>query len=472
MKNYIYIILIAIFGCSCSVDDFLDVKPTGVVIPESVEDFDKLLNNPYSHNGYWQNLNLWDPDAFVNEEMSNLMQSSKTEVNMYKWNEYIYTGQEDDGDWNRAYENIYVFNTIIKDIDNAPLGLMSESDRGRVKGEAYGQRALDYFLLACEYGPAYSVGTKDELAIPMYLEADITIDLPKSSIGTVFEQVLADLKVAEALLENYSEINRIAKFRPGIAGIKGMLALVSLHMGDFSGAKAYSNEALALYDHLYDYNTLSNNTPGDAWSGISIEDFGYGKEDKSTIWSRINQGTYSYPYMGHLYHPDLLALFDKINDQRFVLFSSTQTFTSFMGEGLDVSPNFAYASHEKMSQAGLSVANLVLVNAEACIRENDKDGAINALNTLLVKRIKNFTPLVASDFADNTAVLNKVKEERRKELMATGNNVIDLKRYHALGESIPTFTRVFNSETYILEPGSSKYIIPIPLKSQLLNPNL
>lgn len=471
MKN-IYIILIAILMSSCSADDFLDVKPTGVVIPESVEDFDALMQSPDMHRSYWTNLNYWDPDIFLNDEMLNLIQSAKSLVNQYKWADNIYSIQENDKDWNKAYSNIYVFNTIINEIDNAPLGLLSETDRIRVKGEAYGQRAMEYFLLACEYAPAYSAATKDEPAIPMPLEADITVDVPKSTVGEIYDRILSDLKVAEPLLENASAINQAANFRPGKASIKGMLALVSLHLGDFAAAKTYSSEALALHNHLYDYTTFSNKTPSDAWSGLDTDDFFYGLNDKSVIWSRINQWSYSYPYDGHLYHPDLRALFDPINDQRYALFNSSETDGSGGFGNLNVSPNVAYASRDKASQAGLTVANLTLVYAEACIRTNDKEGAVNALNTLLVKRIKNFTPLVASDFADNTAVLNKVKQERRKELMATGNRVVDLKRYYALGESIPTFTRVINSQTYTLEPGSSKYVLPIPMKVQSLNSNL
>ncbi len=457
---------------SCSTDDFLDVKPTGVVIPESVEDFEGLLQSPEMHTYYWTNLNYWDPDVLLSEEMLNLIQSAKSLVNMYKWADNIYTLSEDDKDWNKAYSNIYVFNTIINEIDNAPLGLLTETDRIRVKGEAYGQRAMEYFLLACEYAPAYSLVSREEPAIPMPLEADITVDVPRSTVGEIYERILSDLKIAEPLLVNAPAINEAANFRPGKASIKGMLALISLHMGDFAAAKSYSSEALALYNHLYDYTTFSNVTPGDAWSGLNIGDFKYGVNDKSVIWSRINQRSYSYPYDGHLYHPDLRALFDPINDQRYVLFNSSETDPSGGFGNLNVSPYVAYASKDKASQAGLSVANLTLVYAEACIRTKDKDGAVNALNTLLVKRIKNFTPLVASDFADNATILDKVKDERRKELMATGNNVIDLKRYHALGETIPTFTRVINSETYTLEPGSSKYVLPIPMKVQSLNSNL
>ncbi|MCZ4695574.1 RagB/SusD family nutrient uptake outer membrane protein [Ancylomarina euxinus] len=471
MKN-IYIILIAILLSSCSADEFLDVKPTGVVIPESVNDFDMLMQSPTMHRSNWTNLNYWDPDVLLSDKMLNLIQSSKSLVNQYKWAENIYSVSENDEDWNILYSNIYVYNTIIKEIDDAPLGLLTETDRIRVKGEAYGQRAMEYFLLACEYVPAYSTDTKDKLAIPMPMEANITVDIPKSTVGEIYNQILSDLKVAAPLLENAPAINQEANFRPGLASVKGLLALVSLHMGDFAAAKTYSSEALVLYNHLYDYTTFSNKRPGDAWSGLNIDDFTLGLNDKSVIWSRINQWSYSFPYDGHLYHPDLRALFDQVNDQRYILFSSSKANPNSGFGDLTVSPNVAYASKDKASQAGLSVANLTLVQAEACIRTNDKDGAVNALNTLLVKRIKSFTPLVASDFADNTAVLNKVKQERRKELMATGNYLIDLKRYHALGESIPTFTRVINSKTHTLEPGSSKYALPIPLKVQALNSNL
>lgn len=56
--------------------------------------------------------------------------------------------------------------------------------------------------------------------------------------------------------------------------------------------------------------------------------------------------------------------------------------------------------------------------------------------------------------------------------MFTGLNLWDLKRYHAYGESIPTFTRIVNGETFTLEPGSSKYIVPISKKVKAFNPNL
>ena len=475
MKKYIYIVLAIAFLHSCNVDEFLDVKPTGTVIPQTVQDFDQLLNNPTGSNndGYWSNLDYIDPDVFLNDELFNRLGANDlSEIKAYKWENSLYLGNDDDPDWNRGYAKIYVFNSIIKDIDGASLEGLTEDERKRVKGEAYAQRALEYFILANEYGPAYSTNGRDAESIPMPLSPDINAKLSKETVGVVFDQILSDLKTAETLLANISAIRVNANFRPGKASVKGLLAMVSLHMGDFAAAKTYANQTLALYNFLYDFTAIDNDTPGDAWSGVNNPEFEFsGLKDKSILWSRKNKSDFAYPYNGHLYAPELLSLFDQVNDQRFALFNSRQIST-ITEPTSDVSPYFSYASSDKTAQAGLTVGNILLVKAEASIRDNDKAGAIDALNTLLVNRIVGYTDLTDADFADNNAVLEKVKQERRKELIGTGYYVVDLKRYHALGESIPTFTRTIDSQTFTLDPENSSYIIAVPPKVSALNPNL
>ena len=80
--------------------------------------------------------------------------------------------------------------------------------------------------------------------------------------------------------------------------------------------------------------------------------------------------------------------------------------------------------------------------------------------------------LTNADFADNAAVLKRVKEERRKELIATGYNFVDQKRYHAYGDAVPTFTRTIGSKTVTLAPGSANYVLEVSPKVKSLNPNL
>ena len=462
MKKQILILLVSVIILgSCNPDEFLDIKPTGTLIPKTVEDFDKLLEDYNTSFSTMNNLTYMDPDTYMPGKNYNDLYRNKWK-RQYEWAENQYTAEENDYDWVYRYEKIHVYNLIINEIDGSNLGKRSEQDRKRVKGEAYAQRAFDFFLLVNEYAPHISNSTKDEPAIPMPLTIDLAAQLHKTTVGKVYEQILDDLGKAEVLLVDAPIYNKKANFRPGKAAMKALHALVNLYAGNFEAAKQFSNEALDLYDFVYDFTTIDHRIPGNAWSGLNMFEFDFSTDAKSVLWNRYHRWTYYDP--AQLYHPDLLALFDQNNDQRFYLFSSSHTIY-----GVDVSPDFCYARMKAETNSGITVPNLILINAEAKARTGDGPGAIAALNKLLVKRIKNFTPLQHSDDA---TTLQLVKNERRKELMATGLNFIDLKRYHAYGESIPTFTRIINGETFTLEPGSPKYVVPISTKIKSFNPNL
>ncbi|MCD6544128.1 MAG: RagB/SusD family nutrient uptake outer membrane protein [Flavobacteriaceae bacterium] len=465
MKKQILILLViatAFLSACTDPDEFLDVKPTGTLIPQTVEDFDKLLEAPATSYTTWYNMTYMDPDTWMPGKNYQDMYQNKWK-RQYEWAEDHLTAEEDDSDWINRYTMIHVYNLVIDEVDGAALGKRTESDRKRVKGEAYAQRALDFFILVNEYGAHISSSTQDAPGIPMPLTIDLAAQLPRSTVGEVYEQILSDLDQAEIFLADAPIYNEKANFRPGKAAMKALHALANLYVGNFEEAKKYSNEALDLYDFVYDFTTISNKTEGDAWSGLDMYDFDYSTDAKSVLWNRYHRWTYYDP--AQLYHPDLIALFDQSNDQRFILFSSNHTYY-----GDDVSPNFAYARYFAESQSGITVPNLILVNAEAKARTGDGPGAMEALNKLLVKRLINFTPLVHTDAA---TTLQTVKNERRKELMATGNNLIDLKRYHAYGETVPTFTRTLpDGQVFTLEPGSSKYIVPISKKIKSFNPNL
>ena len=45
MKKIISFLIIAITLISCDADDFLDIKPKGELIPETLEDYDLILNS-------------------------------------------------------------------------------------------------------------------------------------------------------------------------------------------------------------------------------------------------------------------------------------------------------------------------------------------------------------------------------------------------------------------------------------------
>ena len=458
MKKIFYLFII-LFCTSCK--KFLDVKPTGVLIPQTVEDYDKLLNNPSIARPTLNNLWCLDPDTYLTDNLYDALWDPQN-LKQYTWDTATADINEDDYDWNNRYAAILIYNEIIPNIDAAELGRVPESMRGLIKGQAYAQRAFDYFLLVNEYGPHYSVANLNKKAIPIPLKIDLQAQLPRSTVGEVYGQILSDLQVAEPLLETAPAYISKANFRPGKAAVKALLALIYLYQGDFAKAATYSNTALASYNFVYDYNAIQNSVAGDQWSVFNIPDFTEGVDTKEVLWHRSGRWDFSDPIL--LYAPALINIFDKTNDSRWRLHACQKTYY-----GDNVAPDYCFANYGERD-AGITVPNLILVNAEAKARTNDAAGAVTALNTLRTKRYK--AAVANYVFTSNAALLAEIKNERRRELFATGLNLLDLKRYYVYGDPVPTFTRNVKGNNYTLAPGSYKYVVPICQKIRNLNPNL
>lgn len=464
MKKYI-IILTFVFAMSC--DEFLDVKPTGVVIPSTVEDYDKLLNELRIGNWSWNNLMYMDPDFWLPEEhFNNIWEPHRRK--QYLWDPNPYEVQDQDPDWNDRYKYIAEYNQIINEVDAAPLGRVPERMRALIKGEALAQRAFDFFLLINEYAPHYTSSANDLPGIPMPLTNDLQAQLPRTSVGEFYERIETDLLAALKLYEDNGAKAIIpeANFRPGTASIKALLAEVYLYKGDWANAEKYADESLNLYYFLYDLNDLELNDPDAIWWGFDNPELIYENDQRCLTWNRLFNRNFYDP--AQLYHPDHLAIINQTTDRRFITMSGDITWYDYE---TSQSPNIVYIREWYASNAGFSVARTLLTSAEAKVRNNKGQGAIDRLNELAVYR---FTTRGSTFTYTNEAnALQEVKNERRRELYATGNNFIDLKRYHAYGETIPTFTRmIINIGPITLEPGSDKYVVPIPRVVQNANPNL
>lgn len=470
MKNlYIYVFSILFIVSSCqSTDDFLDVIPTGSTIPTTLEDYDKLLADYAILRSVAINIRHMDPDVYHTQPSFATISNSSKDVNAYTWQHQLFNNDENDQDYNNYYYYIHVMNQILQDVDDADTGAFPAENRNIVKAEALAQRAFEYFLAVNQYAQHYDPANPDAPGVPMPLKIDLQAQLSRSTTSQVYEQILKDLNAALNLLpENYQVINFYGNYRPGRASVLALLAEVHLFMGDFEEAKTYSNQALALYDFLYDYKDVDFANTSNPWSGYAqpIRDQWYnGTLNQEVMWHRYNFWSFNNPI--HLYSPELEALYDKNNDRRWYLFA-TQTSSS----GVNVSPNFIFMYPNSERCIGMSVPRLMLTNAEAKARTNDGSGAIAVINELLVNRISNFTPYT---YTTDAAALQLVKQERRKELAATSINLFDQKRYHVYGENVPTFTRTNpdTGETFTLEPGSEGYYMDIAPSIKNINPNL
>src|SRR5690606_12084108 len=109
---------------------------------------------------------------------------------------------------------------------------------------------------------------------------------------------------------------------------------------------------------------------------------------------------------------------------------------------------------------------IYLIKAECEARVGNIATALKTINELLKNRYDGtFTPF-SSD--DNEAVLRFVLNERRKELIWRGLRWSDLRRLNKDIRFAKTISRDVDGTTYTLEPGSPKYVLPIP-NSVILN---
>lgn len=409
MKNIFILLFIALAFTSC--DTFLDVKPTGSLIPKTLEDYDKLMGSPWAISKGPDNMVYMDPDIYMPGKSYADLAGNIANQKQYSWADDFFKPEDDDSDWNNRYNLIHIVNEIIANVDGASAGNFAESKRKLVKGEALAHRAMEYFLLVNEYAPHYSLSTVDEPSVPLSLKVDLTASLPKSSIGDVYTQIIEDLEEADRLMVDAKAFDHKINFRPRKAAVKALLAMVHLFMNNPDDAAIYSNDALDLYDFIYDWSKIEHMVEGNPWEGFNFNNgeilnlYGYGTDSKSYLWQKSARFTFGYP--ANRYHPNLVDLFDKSNDRRWILQNSHIT-----NLGFDVSPDYVYARGNAEDCNGISVGNLYLINAEAKVRSGDGEGAVDRLNKLRVKRFTApYTPLV---HVDNTTTLQWVKDERRR----------------------------------------------------------
>lgn len=145
--------------------------------------------------------------------------------------------------WPTMYNIINQANIII---DAAPDAEGSDSEKNSLIGQAKAMRAYCYFHLILNHQQTYAIA-KDKRGVILRLHPDDEPSLGFSTVGQVYDQIVADLQDAEAKLSGF---NRSEKWQLDASVAAGMLARVYQVMGNWSGAYA---EAKKVYDK---YGTL------------------------------------------------------------------------------------------------------------------------------------------------------------------------------------------------------------------------
>ena len=451
----ILIMFFLISGC----EKYLDVEPKGTVRPNTVGELGELIIGEYKF-GYSNRSTAYMSDELVvlEADYTNLLVLHK---NGYRW-ESLFNEGDVDLDWKDIYYKTYLTNYVLDMIDEADLNGSTEADRNRIKAEALTIRSYDYLQLVNIYGAHYHPETAaSDMAVPLILRADISSQLPRSSVDEIYTQIISDLKTAINLFSS----NAIPDVRINSSktGAYGLLSRLYLFRSEWQKALEYANLALANYSVLYNYNNYTRDNS-------HLTRILNAQENQEAILYRTCTQSYT---RGNkvIIADDLIDLFET-NDLRF------QFFTENNGNG-----TYAYWSSnsgDNFPMAGITVPELYLIRAETNARLGNIADAMNDLFILRSNRYDinaypdqvSFEAAIALSATNIEEAIQLVLDERRKELMFTNLRWFDMKRLILEGRYTKTLTRTIRGENYTLEPDSYKYVIDISPDIKNRNPLL
>lgn len=195
MKKYILsIVVTALMLVSC--DDFLDIKPKGVSIPEKATEYEQLLNYAQLTKGLEVYMEYMTDDAYVPDKgYGGYEEMDQADRNLYTFQSEIYSPAEYDILWLQSYNRIYYCNVVANQVMAAQGDLAYKQ---RVRSDALVLRAFDYLGLINAYAKHYDPATAaTDPGVPLQLDENIT-DAPiqRATVKQIYDQIKADLEEA------------------------------------------------------------------------------------------------------------------------------------------------------------------------------------------------------------------------------------------------------------------------------------
>jgi len=449
--KYKIIIYSLFLGCvgwtSCKKSVYLDAKPNdALVVPETLSDFQALLDNDAFMNGSGSGLTpdfvqIGSDDAYVTTALNNLPIYFQ---DLYVWDDGIASNF---GDWPWAYRTAFYANNVLDGISGMTIPPAQQTSFNNIKGSALFYRSYIFYHLAQVYAPPYDqITAGKDWGIVLRLSSGVDEKIERSTVQQTYDRIIADLKTSIPLLP----LTPLYKTRPSKPAAYGALARTYLSMRDYNNALLYADSCLQLENGLLDYNTINPGSPtNSSFSRFNGEVIFQSLEILNALTGSLRVDSLLY------------RSYDSLDLRKSLFFTSRSDGYGFRG-----SYDGTY-----LLFSGLAIDEMYLIRAECYARTGDAPHALADLNALMTKRWVNngsFIPYTATDAAD---ALNKILTERRKELAFRGARWSDLRRLNKEGANI-TITRVMKGQTYTLPPGSLKYTYLIPPSVIGFNPNM
>lgn len=453
-KNILKVMLFTCLGISMvSCNNMLDVDPQDALDTEkvysSVSNFEKGVLGSYS---------LYSPEysVLIGSIMADecRLNPRNNGVNGFgnllsRWE---YTSEDDIllKAWKNYYADIYSINLLLENAGKVPV--RNEQERSKKKSlvaELYGLRAMIHFELHRNFGASDADGN-EALTIPYITDTDVNKKPGKISLSKFYEYIWLDLERAK-------DIDETVDFRMNKNAVTALEARVALYQKNYIVALAKSTQIINQFplSDLSQYeNIWKDKSPSEVI--FRLKRSNDNKLRPNTLWEDYAAGRKffqpSYKLMNSYTDSDIrLSNFNFNKDEN--------TEEDFINKypGNDFS--------DKVNDVKVfRVSEMYLIRAEANFFLNRKDAALQDIHELRKHRISNSAEL-------NTIDLNTILNERYLELSYEGHRYYDLKRLKLPVKRLEKDLAA-EGDQKDLNSNDKAYILPVPLKETIVNPNL
>jgi hypothetical protein len=396
------------------------------------------------------------------------MQSNGDSKRVAKY--YLFTfGREDapSSFWTYPYTVIRNVNNILE-YANKLTGAELTEELKSIKGQALTIRAIAHFDLVKIYGLPYTKNGGTSLGVPIMTEKPAYDKKPaRNTVKEVYDQIVKDLTEASDLLPVAKNNGKLNWF-----GARLLLARAYL----------YTDDNTKTYDVASDLITKAEANKYTLWTNAEYTGV-WAKEHTSEIFFQLtvkaDEVSSSNEFIGYLLSPTgyddavptssfIDFMIEDPNDVRNKLLSYNSSkkktyLIKYPGNTSDGETNPAYADIPI-----LRLSEAYLIAAEAAQKKGDNTNALKYLNAI----VKRANP----DKEETDAVtLDRILDERRKELVGEGHRFFDAmrnnKRIERTGDSHST-SKLLSPEAKSFDWSWYKIVLPIPRSEINTNPNI
>ncbi|MEG0467243.1 MAG: RagB/SusD family nutrient uptake outer membrane protein [Mucinivorans sp.] len=398
----------------------------------------------------------------IAEVQGDAMQATSSGKRTSSFYEMSYNAQASPAIWSTPYNQIRRANNLLQAIEAGKAD--KDAKAGQVdiiKGQVLALRALNHFDLVRLYGKPYSADKGASLGVPIVLKPlTPEVKSSRSTVAAVYDQILADLKDAVALLAK-SEAQTPNNGRINLWSAKALYARVCLYHGDNDLALSLAKDIITSSP----YKLLTNEEYKGAWADGGV--------NSEMMFQVVNN---------KIDNADRESLSYLMSENGYEDMIITKKMVDYMSANpLDVRKGLMIPSHKEATNVKLYGKSAVWLNKYPGVGNDPRINSVPVIRLSEVYLIAAEAAFKVGNMADASTYLNaiakrnpalgtvvptlqSIMDQRNVELIGEGHRSFDLMRNGMVSDRSVRWSYVFS------EPKSISYdntyfrsILPIPL---------